>query len=139
MLYMLDTNTVSYLVHKRSAKLHARLGALEDKEHPCISAITEGEMLFGIAIKPDAHRVAYAVHYTLAGLNVLPWTSDAAASYAALRAENRKLGLAVGNLDFLIAAHAIAVGAVLVTNDGALLKLTGGLVTENWADDLRAN
>jgi tRNA(fMet)-specific endonuclease VapC len=79
------------------------------------------------------------MHAALAGLKVLPWTSEAAHAYGVLRASNEVLGISVGSLDMLIAAHAIAEGAVLVTNDGALSKLVGGPPTVNWADDIRPN
>jgi tRNA(fMet)-specific endonuclease VapC len=136
---MLDTNTVFYLIHKRSATLQARVDALPPDDRLCISVITEAEMRYGVALKPKAHRLAYAVELVLSGLTILPWTSEVAPAYAKLRAENRIRGLAAGNLDLLIAAHAAAVQAVLVTNDGALSKLAGGLVTINWAEDVRPN
>jgi tRNA(fMet)-specific endonuclease VapC len=137
--FMLDTNAVSYLVHKRSARLQNRLEQLSGEDRVCISVVTEAEMRYGVALKPDAQRLAYTVEIVLSGLEILPWTSEAAKAYATLRAENKLRGLAAGNLDLLIAAHAIAVGAVLVTSDGAISRLVGGLVTVNWADDLRPN
>lgn len=73
------------------------------------------------------------------GLKVLPWTSEAAHAYGVLRARNEALGISVGSLDMLIAAHAIAEGATLVTSDGAIAKLVGGPPTVNWANDLRPN
>ena len=137
-LFMLDTNTVSYLVHRRSAKLQARIDALGVEERLCISAITEGEMRYGVARKPGAHQLAAAVALVLSNLEVLPWTSETAAAYGEFRAENQRRGLAAGNLDMLIAAHAVARKGVLVTSDAALGKLAGGLVTVNWAEDLVA-
>jgi predicted nucleic acid-binding protein len=49
------------------------------------------------------------------------------------------LGLAAGDFDLLITAHAIAARAVLVTNDAAILKLQGNMSTANWATDMRPN
>jgi tRNA(fMet)-specific endonuclease VapC len=138
-IFLLDTNTVSYLIRKQSASIQARIDALGAEDTVAISVITEAEIRFGLALKPEAHQLARTVEFVLAGLIILPWTSDAARAYAALRAENQRLGLAAGSLDMLIAAHAIAAGAVLVTNDGALSKLAGGPVTVNWADDIRPN
>jgi tRNA(fMet)-specific endonuclease VapC len=136
---MLDTNTVSYLLHRRSAKLQARIDKLSREERLTISVITEAEMRYGVALKPAAHRLANAVESILSGLEILPWTSEAARAFAMLRAENRSRGLAAGSFDLLIAAHALSSGAVLVTSDAAILKLAGGLVTVNWANDLRPN
>lgn len=73
---------------------------------------------------------------SLSRLRILPWTSAAANAYGMLRARNESLGIAVGPLDMLIAAHALAEGTVLVTSDGAISKLAGGPITVNWADDL---
>ena len=104
-----------------------------------LSAITEGEIFYGLAKRPAAQRVADFMMAALAGLKVLPWSSEAAHVYGRLRAKNESLGIAVGGLDMLIAAHAIAEEAVLVTNDGAFSRLVGGPVTVNWADDIKAN
>jgi tRNA(fMet)-specific endonuclease VapC len=136
---MLDTNTVSYLVHKRSPKLQMRIDTIGVEERLSISVITEAEMRYGVSLKPEAHRLALAVELILSGLDILPWTSATATSYAKLRAENHRRGLGAGNLDMLIAAHALAENAVLVTSDAALSKLAGGPATVNWADDLRPN
>jgi tRNA(fMet)-specific endonuclease VapC len=136
---MLDTNTVSYIVRNRSPAARMRLEDAQDISPVYVSAITEGEILFGLAKRPAAHQVAHFMHAALAGLKVLPWNSQAAAAYGKLRARNESLGIAVGSLDMLIAAHAVAEDAVLVTNDGAIAKLEGGPVTVNWADDLRPN
>jgi tRNA(fMet)-specific endonuclease VapC len=136
MLYMLDTNTVSYLIHKRSPRLKAKMDSAAKASSFAVSVITEAEMLYGKALKPGSWRLAQAIQVTLAGLTVLPWSSEAAAAYATLRVENQKRGITVGTLDFLIAAHAIAADAVLLTSDGGFAKLRGALQTENWATDL---
>jgi tRNA(fMet)-specific endonuclease VapC len=139
MLYMLDTNTVSYLVQRRSARLKTHIDRMGPRDRLSISVITEAEVRYGVALKPEAHRLAREIEFVLAGLDILPWTSDAAAAYGDLRAANSKRGLAAGSLDLLIAAHALAVQATLVTSDAALPKLVGGPVTVNWATDLRPN
>ena len=138
-LFMLDTNTVSYLIHKRSARVQEQMDALPPEDRICISVITEAELRYGVALKKEAVKLARSVALILSNLQVRPWTSEAAKAYAELRAENRSLGLAAGDFDLLISAHAIAENAVLVTSDGAIAKLAGGLVTVNWADDLQQN
>ena len=139
MLYMLDTNTVSYLVKRRSARLKTHIDRMSPRDRLAISVVTEAEIRYGVALKPEAYRLAREIEFVLAGLDILPWTSDAAAAYGNLRAANRKRGIAAGSLDLLIAAHALAVQATLVTSDAALPKLVGGPVTVNWATDLRPN
>ena len=138
-LYLLDTNTISDLVHKRSKKLQGRIDALAPDDFSAISVITEAEVRSGLACKPGAVRLAAGVELVLSRFTVLPWTSRTAQIYALFRAENRRLGLAAGNLDTLIAAQAIASGAILITADRAFAQLSGGLVVENWTTDLRPN
>ena len=137
--FMLDTNMISYIARNRFAAARVRLVEAQKLSEVYVSVITEAEILYGLAKRPEAHQVAHFMHAVLTGLKVLPWNSEEAAVYAELRARNESLGIAVGGLDMLIAAHAIAAGAVLVTNDAALSKLAGGPVTENWAEDIRPN
>jgi tRNA(fMet)-specific endonuclease VapC len=136
---MLDTNAVSYLLHKRSRRLEAQMDAISPGDRLCISAITEAELRYGVALRKGAVRLAHSLELILSYLPILPWTSDAAKTYASLRVQNRKLGLAAGDIDLLIAAHAISANATLVTSDSAIRKLKGGLVTVNWANDITPN
>ena len=138
-LFLLDTNMVSYLVKGRSSAARERLLGLGEGEIACVSAVTEGEIRYGLAKRPDAVRLTNAVYAVLDGLEILPWSSLAASVYGAMRAENERRGTVAGNLDMLIAAHALATGSVLVTNDKALQRLFGGPNTVNWATDLKAN
>jgi tRNA(fMet)-specific endonuclease VapC len=137
--FLLDTNTISYIARNRSAAARARLEAAQEDGPVYLSAISEGEVLFGLARRPDAHQVAYFMHAALAGLNILPWNSIAAAAYSRLRSKNESEGIVLGPLDTLIAAHAIAEECVLVTSDKAFSRLIAGPKTVNWADDLRPN
>lgn len=129
--FMLDTNIASFIVRGGNATLQANLRA-----HPiadtCMSAITEGELLFGVAKRPEASAIKAAVHGLLQLVAVMPWDSHAAQAYGALRASLERQGTPLGNLDTLIAAHAIATGSVLVTNDKALMR-TPGLEAKDWS------
>ncbi len=71
--YMLDTNTVSHLIKAHPAV--ARRVVAAPMAALCISAITEGELLFGLAKRPDAHRLHRAVREFLRRVDVLPWNS----------------------------------------------------------------
>ncbi len=66
---------------------------------------------------------------------MLPWNQQVADTYGLLRAELVSVGRSLSPLDLLIAAHALALGAVLVTNDQAMLRQTG-LETEDWTRDV---
>ena len=124
---MLDTNTVSHLIKAHPAVTRRVLAA--PMASLCISAFTEGELLFGLAKRPEAKRLHAAVRELLLRLDVLPWNS--AEHYGMARAEMEAQGRILAPLDLLIAAHALSVGAVLVTNDRAFRQV-GGLQLEDW-------
>jgi len=132
--FMLDTNTVSFIARGRSGVARARLANLKADESVCISAVTEGEILYGLARNPGAHA---ALGGFLRKMKVLPWGRAEAKVYGELRARLEAAGKTLGNLDLLIAAHAIAAEAVLVTHDQAFSGVMGANVTVNWATDIK--
>jgi tRNA(fMet)-specific endonuclease VapC len=136
---MLDTNMLSYIARNRSAEARRRFKSAELEAPVYVSVITEAEVLYGLAKRPEAHQALRMMREILDQLTILQWTSEAASAYGILRASNEALGVSVGSLDLLIAAHALAVDAILVTGDGAFSRLAGGPKTENWADDIRPN
>jgi tRNA(fMet)-specific endonuclease VapC len=128
--YMLDTNTVSFIVRDQHPHLQTRLRELP-LSALCISAITQAELLYGLARKPGATALKAKVDAVLLRLDTLPWDHGAAHVYAPLRASLEASGQPLANLDTLIAAHALALGHVLVTNDQALRRVPG-LQVEDW-------
>ena len=126
---MLDTNTVRHLVRQHPGVMrriaHMRMMDL------CLSAVSEGELLFGLARRPEAHGLHAAMREFLKRVDVLPWDRSVAARYGSLRAEQERLGRPLGQLDMLIAAHALEMDAVLVTNDRAFGQVAG-LRREDW-------
>jgi len=126
---MLDTNTVSYLLKAHPAV--ARRVVAAPMASLCISAITEGELLFGLARRADAKRLHRAVRELLRRVDVLPWDSAVAERYGAVRADLERRGKILAPLDLLIATHALSAGAVLVTNDRAFAQV-GDLEVEDW-------
>ncbi len=128
-LYLLDTNTVSHLI-KRHPKATERLLAVP-MHQVCISAITAGELAFGLAKRPAAIALHHAVKEFLQHVAVLPWDNDVAQTYGKLRAQLENKGTPLAALDLQIAAHALHVNAVLVSADSALKKLSI-LTTEDW-------
>ncbi|WP_442581453.1 type II toxin-antitoxin system VapC family toxin [Mesorhizobium sp. ASY16-5R] len=128
--HLLDTNTLGALIGSGSNKADARLR----DHHPgdiCLSVVTEGEVLFGLAKSPDATRIASLMRALLASFTILPWTSQTAAVYGTLRADLRRRGISLGPLDMMIAAHAVEIGAVLVTSDKAFGNIPQ-LRVEDW-------
>lgn len=131
-LYLLDTNTVTYLVTERSESIRERYLATERTARMAISALTEGEIRFGLERKAVSAGVRKNVEGFLSRATILPWNSEASAPYGALRARLQASGMSPGPLDILIAGHALALGATLVTHDKALSRLTAFLSVEDW-------
>jgi tRNA(fMet)-specific endonuclease VapC len=136
--YLLDTNMVSYIVKGRSPAASARLLALEPHEVACVSAITEAEIRYGLARRPDATTLAALIEAFLASIRVLSWGRDEARAYGQVRAALESRGLSLGNMDIMIAAHAIAAGATLVTNDNHFSHIGDLGSIANWATDIGA-
>lgn len=131
--YLLDTNIASFIIRGGPPQLMARLRA-QSVTAVGISAITEAELRYGLARKPGATALATAVTAFLRHVQTLPWDSDAAERYGRLRAELETAGTPLGGMDMLIAAHALALGATLVTNDQAFRRVPN-LAFEDWTTD----
>jgi tRNA(fMet)-specific endonuclease VapC len=131
MRYMLDTNMVSHLIKAHPAV--AQRVTAKPMASLCISAITEGELLFGLAKRPVAKQLHLAVTEFLKRVDVLPWNSSVAQRYGALRAAMETQGKTLAPLDMLIAAHAASAVAVLVTNDQAFRQVDD-LQIEDWTE-----
>jgi tRNA(fMet)-specific endonuclease VapC len=129
--YMLDTNTASYIIKGHPTEIREHLLRVP-MTNICISAITEAELLHGVAKKPEAKRLPLAVKEFLLRVEILPWDSRAAKTYAELRTACESEGKPLGTMDMLIAAHAKADGATLVTNDQAFYNVEHLLRLEDW-------
>jgi tRNA(fMet)-specific endonuclease VapC len=127
--HMLDTNTVSHLIKAHPAV--ARRVVAAPMAALCISAITKGELLFGLAKRPEAKRLHLAVREILRRVDVLPWDSAVAEHYGTVRAGLERKGRILAPLDLMIAAHALSIGAVLVTSDKAFGRIAD-LKLEDW-------
>ncbi len=128
--YLLDTNIISDLIKNpggRVARHIARVG--EDKV--CTSIVVAAELRYGCA-KAGSKRIAEAVENILAELDVLPLEVPADADYGRLRARLEQDGKMIGANDLLIAAHALAVDATIVTANVSEFAPVEGLRLENW-------
>lgn len=132
--FMLDTNISSFIIRRASEPLKRHL-ARTPPAGLNISAMTEAELRFGVAKAAHATNLARLVENFLSHVTILPWNSGAASEYALLRCDLATKGLSLTNMDMLIAAHARAAGAILVTNDAALLKLAPIMKVVDWTKD----
>lgn len=135
-LFMLDTNTVSYLTKSKSKAVYERLLGLRPGEDSCVSAVTEGELWYGLELVGAGMERRKRLAALLDRLNVLPWDRRESAVYGAFRARQQRMGRPLAPLDTMIAAHAISAGAILVSSDIAFTHATGLPGLENWATDL---
>ena len=127
--FMLDTNTASWLM-KGQPNVVARLKAATP-DSVCLSAVTEAELLYGVAKRPEAKKLRAAVDELLTAIDILPWTGATARRYATIRADLERRGRPLGALDLMIAAHAVEQDATLVTSDRAF-DAVPWLRVEDW-------
>jgi tRNA(fMet)-specific endonuclease VapC len=120
--YLLDTNIASCIIKGNSPAVDRYLVKVP-MARLAISAVTEGELRFGAARLPHATRLHNLIEDFFPRVAVLPWDSDAAQQYGQLRATLEREGQPMGNLDTMIAAHALALEAVLVTNDHVFARI----------------
>jgi tRNA(fMet)-specific endonuclease VapC len=128
---MLDTDIASYVIKGTIPAVEARLRHL-DVMQVCISAVTRAELRFGVRRLRGAIRLAVEVERFLSGVHTLPWDEIAADQFAEVRADLERGGTHMGTMDTMIAAHAKAIGAILVTNNVKHFHKVRGLTVENW-------
>lgn len=132
MKYMLDTNICIYVINNRPPQVIAsfREKALSSV---AVSALTVSELAFGAA-KSGSQRNLETLEKFLAPVDILPFDEACAWQYGQVRAHLSRIGTPIGSIDELIAAHALALDAVLVTNNVREFQRVPGLRIENWAE-----
>jgi tRNA(fMet)-specific endonuclease VapC len=130
---MLDTGTCIFLMRGESPALaaHAKSVPLQQQ---VMSAVTFAELTYGVqasaAAKPKQNQAALdslALH-----LAVLDWPDEVTPHYAEIRLDLKKRGAQLGAADLMIATHARAMGATVVTNNAKDFGRVKGLQVENW-------
>jgi tRNA(fMet)-specific endonuclease VapC len=127
---MLDTNIISDLVRNPQGKAAKQI-AKRGEDNMCTSIIVAAELRYGCA-KSGSARLSKAVEGLLAEIDILPFDVPADTEYGGIRAGLEAAGKPVGGNDLLIAAHAIATGATIVTANTGEFKRIRGLQVENW-------
>lgn len=131
--WMLDTNIASHVIRGDRREIIERLVALPISD-VVISSITEGELLYGLAKRGYPSALSERVQEFLLRVDVLPWDHEVTKTYADLRAACEAKGVPLSSLDMMIAAHAAATNATLVTRDKAFSRVPhDALSVEDWA------
>ena len=129
---MLDTDMASYVIKGRSPEVASRLAEIPPSM-VCVSVMTRAELMYGLKRLPEGHRLQLGVRQFLRLVRVLAWDSDAADYYAEIRYQLVASGQPIGELDMMIAAHSLSVGATLVTNNTRhYARITAPLTVVNW-------
>ncbi|MCY6412555.1 type II toxin-antitoxin system VapC family toxin [Acinetobacter sp. VNH17] len=130
MIYLLDTNICIYVINHKPQQVFERF-----RQYPlgqlAVSSITASELAFGVE-KSCSERNKQALKKFLSPLEILPYDEQAIWHYAQLRHDLQSKGQTIGSLDMLIAAHALALDMVLVTNNTKEFERIERLKLENW-------
>jgi tRNA(fMet)-specific endonuclease VapC len=129
--YLLDTNAANALVRRlqpfRLRSSHIHWSAI------LISSVTSAEIHYGLAKRPEATRLAELVKQFLRDVEIQPWSAELAPHYGTLRAALESSGITIAPLDLMIAAHALAIDATLISADKALAQI-GIMKIEDWSE-----
>ncbi len=127
----LDTNICSYLLRRHPQTVVARFSGIR-ADDVFLSSIVVAELRYG-AEKLGSARFSAVLEEWLGAFAIQPWPAEASRIYAGLRVELERKGTPIGNMDLLIAAHALAESATLVSNNTREFERVPGLKLENWA------
>lgn len=130
MRYLLDTNVISDLVRNPQGRVAERIRKVGEAQ-VCTSIIVAAELRCGAA-KKGSSRLTSQLEAVLAALEVLPFEAPADVHYGSLRFLLERAGKPIGANDLLIAAHALAFGHTIVTDNEREFARVRGLRLENW-------
>lgn len=128
---LIDTNICIYLIRQRPTKALKRFEEFEVGEIG-VSVITVSELRYGAEKSPRPEQNRRALEQFLLPLEVVSFDYEATTSYGQIRATLQKQGKPIGPLDTLIAAHALSLGTILVTNNTREFERVSGLQIEDW-------
>ena len=131
MKLLLDTNICIYIIKQQPASvlkhfLEYQIGDIG------ISSITLSELQYGVAKSQHQDKNSKALEQFITPLEVVPFDDAAAQAYGSIRATLEKAGTPIGSMDMLIAAHAVALGIPLVTNNTREFERVPGLEVVDW-------
>lgn len=128
--YLLDTNIISDMVRNPAGRAAAHLARIDDQQ-VCTSVIVASEIRFG-TIRRDSPRLTDQVEAVLSSLPILALEEPADMRYGELRAQLERSGQPIGYNDLFVAAHALTLDLILVTDNQREFSRVPGLRVENW-------
>ena len=137
-MFVLDTNVASELMRPAPASTVAAWVSARDAKELYLTAVSEAELLYGVAIMPTGRRRNTLESSMTRWLNqgfaerILPFDSAAARAYAEIASDRRGAGRPIGEADCQIAAISRSRGAVLVTRNVRDFERTGVDVVDPW-------
>lgn len=133
-MYLLDTNICIALIRRsEGAERIVRRLTRQPVHDVGVGALTVAELEFGVAKSRDPVRNRVRLEQFLLPLQILPFDDAAAAKYGPLRADLESRGLGIGPIDTLLAAQALSLAAIMVTNNRNEFERVPGLVVEDWS------
>ncbi len=132
MKFMLDTNICIYLIKQKPVKVlrHFKSRSIGDIG---ISTISLAELRYGVSKSQHVEKNQQALNEFILPLEVADFDGKAAEEYGIIRAELEKKGKPIGSMDMLIGAHALSLGATLVTNNIREFKGIKHLKVVDWS------
>lgn len=131
MRFLIDTNICIYIMNNHPQPVIDRFKRMESGEAG-VSSITVSELYYGV-FKSKHRQVNFKrLEEFLAPFEILPYDEMASRHYGKIRSQLEKQGAVIGPLDMLIAAHALSLNMVLVTNNENEFKRVKSLKVENW-------
>ena len=130
-MILLDTNICIYIINQRPERVieqfqQYRAGDLG------LSSVVASELAYGVA-KSSSQKNREALEMFLAPFEILPFDEQCIWFYGDLRSDLEKRGEPIGALDTMIAAHALSIDALLVTNNLREFSKVPKLKLEKWA------
>ena len=127
--YMLDTDTLSFVMKGRDEKLRKKFS--QRLPRIAISAVTLAEIRYGL-LRRHSDKLNAVFTLIREMIPTVPWSDAAAERYAEIRNDLESAGTPIGALDMMIAAAAVSSGSILVTNNVKHFRHVKGLKIENW-------
>jgi len=133
MLYMLDTNICAYILREKPQVVKEKLKRVSEAGHEVgLSSVVVSELFYG-AFRKGSPKLLKVIEEFVEAFRIYAFDLEAAREYGRLRTELERKGELTGPYDLQIAAHVLALGAVLVTNNERKFRRVSRLKVENWA------